>query len=388
MLRYKPNYVPGPTNVRENVRLAMAREVSNPDIDHEFIPYYEEVCKKMGKIMGTENEVIILAGEGILALEAAIASLTEPGDRVLVLDNGLYGNGFKDFVSMYGGEPVVLSFDDRNEIPVEEVRNFLEKDHDFKYATIVHCDTPTTVLNDVSTICPLLKEYGILSVVDSVSGMVGEPIDVDKNQIDICCAGSQKAISAPTGLAMVSVSEDAKHAMKDRKTPIASFYANILVFEGYKEKGILPYTMPVNLIEALDVALDNILNEGLENVYARHAKIARAVRKAVEAYGLKQYIQSGFSNTVTGVVVPKEIGAIRLQQHIQETYNLYLSTSHGQYEDVILRIGHMGENAYVDQVLAVLNVIDQGLRDLGFEGNRNLAQLFVEALIEGRIDTA
>lgn len=378
-MRYKPSYAPGPTDVRENVRLAMAKQTNNPDFDQEFIYYYDEVCKKLGKIMGTTNEVLILAGEGILALEAACASLTEPGDRVLVLDNGLYGNGFKDFVSMYGGEPVVLTFDNRNEIPVDDVRNFLEKDHDFKYATIVHCDTPTTVLNDVSTICPLLKEYGILTVVDSVSGMVGEPIDVDKNKIDICCAGSQKAISAPTGLAMVSVSEDAKHAMKARKTPIASFYANLLIFEGYKEKGILPYTMPVSLIGALDVALENILKEGLENIYARHAKTALAVRKAIEAYGLELFLESGFSNTVTGVRVPKEIGAIRLQQHIQETYNLYIATSLAPYEDIILRIGHMGENAYPEKVLAVLNVIDQGLRDLGFKGKGNLAQLFVEA---------
>ena len=378
-MRFKPSYAAGPTDVRENVRLALAKKTNNPDFDKEFIHYYHEVCQKMGRVMGTTNEVLLLAGEGILALEAACASLTEPGDRVLVLDNGLYGEGFKDFVRMYGGEPVVLSFDYHKEILVEEVRDYLEKDHDFKYATFVHCDTPTSVLNDAGQLSPLLKEYGILTVVDSVAGMVGEPIDVDQNQIDICCGGTQKAISAPTGLAIVSISDDAKKAMNDRKIPIASFYANLQVFKGYMEKGILPYTMPANNIEALDVALDNILKEGLSAVYERHAKIANAVRKSIQEYGLTLFLESGYSNTVTAITIPAEIGAIRLQQHIQETYNLYIATSLAQYEDVILRIGHMGENAFIEKVLSVLTVIDNGLRDLGFQGKGNLGQLFLDA---------
>ena len=283
-MRYTPNYAPGPTDVRENVRLALAKKPNNTDFDQEFIHYYHEVCQKMGRIMGTTNEVLLLAGEGILALEAACASLTEPGDRVLVLDNGIYGEGFKDFVRMYGGEPVVLSFDYHKAIPVDEVRDFLEKDHDFKYATFVHCDTPTSILNDVSQLSPLLKEYGILTVVDSVAGMVGEPIDVDQNQIDICCGGTQKAISAPVGLAIVSISEDAKKAMNNRHTPIASYYANLQIFEGYIEKRTLPYTMPAFNIEALDIALDNILEEDQMVVYRRHAEIASAVRKSIQEY--------------------------------------------------------------------------------------------------------
>jgi aspartate aminotransferase-like enzyme len=161
--------------------LARAKRTNNSDFDKTFVCYYREVSQKMGKVMGTTNEVLLLAGEGILALEAACASLTEPGDRVLVLDNGIYGEGFKDFVSIYGGVPVVLSFDHRSGIPAEAVRAYLEKDSDFKYATLVHCDTPTSVLNNVAELCPLLKKYGILTVVDSVAGMVGEPIYVDEN---------------------------------------------------------------------------------------------------------------------------------------------------------------------------------------------------------------
>lgn len=381
-MRFKPSYAPGPTEVRENVRLARTKRTNNTDFDREFVHYYHEVCQKMGQIMGTKNDVLLLAGEGILALEAACASLTEPGDRVLVLDNGIYGEGFKDFVSIYGGEPVVLSFDHHKGIPLEAVRDYLKTDHDFKYATFVHCDTPTSVLNAATELSPLLKEYGILTVVDSVAGMVGEPIAVDQNQIDICCGGTQKAISAPVGLAIVAISDDAKKAMDDRKTPIASFYANLQIFKGYAEKEYLPYTMPAGDVEALDAALDNILEEGQEAVYKRHAKIASAVRNSVQAYGLSLFLESERSNTVTAIVIPEEIGALRLQEHISETYNLLVATSLAQYADVILRIGHMGENAFVDKVVFVLTVIDNGLRDLGFKGNGNLAQLFLDAYKE------
>nr|WP_321292245.1 alanine--glyoxylate aminotransferase family protein [uncultured Trichococcus sp.] len=378
-MRYKPNYAPGPTEVRENVRLARAKRTNNSDFDKTFVRYYREVCQKMGKVMGTTNEVLLLVGEGILALEAACASLTEPGDRVLVLDNGIYGEGFKDFVSIYGGVPVVLSFDHRSGIPAEAVRAYLEKDSDFKYATLVHCDTPTSVLNNVAELCPLLKEYGILTVVDSVAGMVGEPINVDENQIDICCGGTQKAISAPVGLAIVSVSEAAQKAMDNRKTPIASFYANLQVFKGYAEKEYLPYTTSAGDVAALDAALDNILEEGIETVCARHDWIASAVREAAQTYGLDLFLDSDRSNTVTAIRIPEEIGALRLQEHLSENYDLLVATSLAQYADVILRIGHMGENAFIDKLVYVLAIIDNGLRDLGFAGNGDLAQLFIES---------
>ena len=381
-MRYKPNYAPGPTDVRENVRLARAKRTNNSDFDKTFVRYYREVAQKMGKVMGTTNEVLLLVGEGILALEAACASLTEPGDRVLVLDNGIYGEGFKDFVSIYGGLPVVLSFDHHSGIPAEAVRAYLEKDSDFKYATLVHCDTPTSVLNNVAELCPLLKEYGILTVVDSVAGMVGEPINVDANKIDICCGGTQKAISAPVGLAIVSVSDDAQKAMDNRKTPIASFYANLQVFKGYAAKEYLPYTTSAGDVAALDAALDNILEEGIETVFARHDRIASAVREAAQAYGLELFLDSDRSNTVTAIRIPEDIGALRLQEHLSETYDLLVATSLVQYADVILRIGHMGENAFIDKLVYVLAIIGNGLRDLGFAGTGDLAQLFIESYKE------
>lgn len=369
-------YTPGPSEVRENVRLMRAEKTTNPDVDVEFCEFYKNTCDKMAKILKTTNDVYILSGEGILGLEAACASLTEKGDRVLVIDNGIFGRGFDDFVKMYGGEVVYFSDDYKKEIDVDKLAKFLEDDHDFKYATVVHCDTPTGVLNDLSKICPLLKKYGILTVVDSVAAMVGENIEVDNWQIDIVCGGSQKAISAPTGLTMVGVSEDAKAAMKSRKTPITGFYCNLTIWENYYKDKWFPYTMPISDIMGLDVALDNILEEGLENVHKRHAKIADATRKAVEEYGLKLFLENGYSNTVTVVDIPEEIGAGNLVTHLLEKYNLVMTTSLAQYTGKILRIGHMGENAKHEAIVPVLNYLDLGLKDLGFKTDKNLVELF------------
>lgn len=369
-------YTPGPTRVRENVRLEIAKSTTNPDIDIEFCDFYKNTCEKIASILNTANDVYILSGEGILGLEAACASLTEPGDKVLVIDNGIFGRGFDDFVKIYGGEVVYFSGDYTKEIDVEELEIFLQKENDFKYATIVHCDTPTGVLNDLSKICPLLKKYNILTVVDSVAAMVGEEIRVDDWKIDIALGGSQKAISAPAGLTIVSISEDAKNSMKNRKVPIAGFYLNLTIWQDYYKNKWFPYTMPINEIIGLDRAIDNILEEKIENVLARHQKIASATRKAFTEYGLSLYLENGYSNTVTAVEIPENIGALNLTKYMLEKYNTLVATSLGEYKDKLLRIGHMGENANLEFIIYVLNVIDKSLKELGFNGNGSLVELF------------
>ena len=369
-------YTPGPTIVRENVRFELAKNTTNPDIDIKFYDFYKNTCKKISSILNTQNDIYILSGEGILGLEAACASLTQPNDKVLVIDNGIFGRGFDKFVKMYGGQVVYFLGDYNKEIDIKELEKFLEKENDFKYATIVHCDTPTGVLNDLSKICRLLKKHNILTVVDSVSAMVGEKLDIDNWQIDIALGASQKAISAPAGLCIVSVSEDAKNAMKNRQVPIIGFYSNLTIWQDYYEKKWFPYTMPINEIIALDKAIDNILEEKIENVLARHEKIATATRKAFTEYGLKLYLENGYSNTVTAVEIPKEIGALNLTKHILQKYNMLISTSLSDYKDKLLRIGHMGENARLEYVVYVLNTIDKSLKELGFDSDKNLVELF------------
>ncbi|MCR1962964.1 pyridoxal-phosphate-dependent aminotransferase family protein [Clostridium perfringens] len=374
----KTIYTPGPTNLRENVRRARALKTTNPDVDLDFVEFYKETCDRFGEIINTKNDCYILSGEGILGLEAACASLTEKGDKVLVLDNGLYGRWFDGFVNMYGGEVTYFSGDYTKEIDVEALSKFLEKNNDFKYATVVHCDTPTGILNPVDKICPLLKSYGILTVVDSVSAMVGEEFKVDKWQIDIALGGSQKAFSAEPGLTMVSISDDARKVMENRETSIIGFYCNLNIWKNYYKDKWFPYTMPISDIISLRVAIDNILEEGKEKVIERHRKIGEATRKAVKEYGLDLFLKNGYSNTVTAVKIPEEIGALNLRNHLNKKYNVLMSTSLDKYENKLLRIGHMGENANIEDITYVLNAIDKALKDLGFSSEKQLDKLFIE----------
>ena len=354
---------PGPTMVKENVRLARSAETPNPDFDLAFYDEYKETCELLSKLLHTQNESLILGGEGILGLEAACASFTEAGDKVLVLDNGVYGKGFADFVKMYGGVPTLYTTDYEETIDVIALKKYLENNHDFKYATVVHCDTPSGMLNDIDSICPLLKNYGILTVVDAVSSMFGHDIYVDEAQIDILCGGSQKALSAPAGLTMVALSKDAKHSMQNRKTPIAAFYANLTIFENYYENKWFPYTMPISDIYGLRQALYNIDQD--KDIVKRHERIASAVRKALIDAGFSLYARNGYSNTVTVFKVPEGITAEEVLHVMKETHHIMLAGSFDVLAGMVIRIGHMGTNANVEDVKETLMALEKTLISLG-----------------------
>ena len=370
----------GPTQVRENVRMARSLECTNPDLDPAFFDFYRETCRLLSKAVNTDNKALILGGEGILGLEAACASLTEPGDRVLVIDNGVFGKGFADFVKIYGGEPVSFVSDYHRPVELSQLEDFLKKDNNFKYATVVHCDTPSGVLNDVEEISKLLDRYGIMTVADSVAGLFGEPLDLSNSKIDILCGGSQKALSCPPGLTMLWVSDRAFKAMEDRKTPIAAFYANILLFKDYYEKQEFPYTMPVSDINGLSVALENYF-QMVDTTYDRHARIAAATRKALTEGGLKLYLEKGWSNTVTCISVPEGITDKEILEGMEKDYNIMISGCFDVLAGKIVRIGHMGENAYEDKVADTLADLQGTLEKKGIQVKCDLAETFRKELL-------
>ena len=371
---------PGPVQVRENVRMARSLKTTNSDLDPVFYEEYKETCDKIAKMLHTTGTVYILSGEGILGLEAACASLTEQGDRVLVLDNGIYGNGFADFVTMYGGEAILYQKSYDHTLDVQELRKYLEKDSNFKYATVVHNDTPSGMTNDVMAIGKLLHEFGILSVVDSVSAMGGEELYVDEGKLDIVCGGSQKVVSAPPGLTFVSMSPRAMKAIEERKTPVASFYCNLLQFKDYDKKQWFPYTMPISDIYGLKVAIENILED--TEIINRHKTIARAVRKALIEGGLTLYGKDGYSNTVTAFCVPNTVLDTEILSYMKEKFGIMLAGSFGIFAGKVIRIGHMGENANVKDIKETLEALYETLIHFGVPVKKEFGKTFLEA-IEG-----
>lgn len=369
---------PGPTQVKDNVRAARSLITTNPDIDTSFTEYYKHTCDMLGEIIHSTGNIYILSGEGILGLEAACASLTEAGDRVLIIDNGIYGKGFGDFVEIYGGTPVYYTKDYTEPIDVTELKAYLDTDSDFKYATVVHCDTPSGMLNDVEAICPLLKEYGIMTVVDTVSASFGVPLNVDAAKIDICCMGSQKALSAPPGLTMLSVSDDAIKAMENRKTPIASFYCNILTFKNYYKDKWFPYTMPISDIIGLNKAISNVLHD--KTILKRHHIIGQAVRKAVTAAGLTLYAKGGYSDTVSVINVPEGLTDTQILDTMRDDYNILIAGCFDILAGKVFRIGHMGENANIRDVAETLSALDKTFKKLNYHLNCSMADVFIDEI--------
>jgi len=366
---------PGPTYIHEDVRRALSMEITNPDLDLNFYEFYKETCEKFQEFLNTKNEVLILNGEGILGLEAACASLIEPGDRVLCIDNGIYGNGFGDFAKMYGAEVVYFKSDYRRMLDVEKLERFLEEDHNFKIATLVHCETPSGITNSIDLICPLLKKYAIISVVDSVSAMGGEKLLTDDWKVDIVIGGSQKCLSSAPGLTIISISKEAWDKILNRNTSITGYYCNLANWKNWYEKKWFPYTQPINNIYGLRTAVERALSE--QDSIARHHKIAEAVRKSLIQGGLELYALDGFSNTVTTINIPEGVSYQEIFNSMVNEHYIMIAGAFGHLKDKVIRIGHMGENCYEEKVYLTLKALDHVLRKFDVNLKEELHKLFV-----------
>lgn len=362
----------GPTSIDPRVMEVMGKSLTNPDIDPEYEKKHRQVEKKISKLLKTEATSFIMLGEGMIGLEGAIINLVEKGDRVLVLNNGVFGAGFADFVKYYEGVPYIYEDDFRRGFDIEKLKNFLEKDHEFKVATMVHCETPSGITNDVKTICKLLNSYGILTIVDTVSGMGGEEFDFDDYKVDIALGGSQKCISAPTGLTLVTISERAKQAIRDRKKPVPSYYMNFENYYAYSDGFAFPYTMNENLTYALDLALDLLFEK---DSLALHKKYAEVTREIFEKAGFELYAKDSRSNTLTAVMVPEGfiaediIGALRKKE-------ILISKGAGDIFEKVFRIGHMGNNISYENFLELYEKLDEVFGELGIKTKVSLKEEF------------
>ncbi len=335
---------PGPTALPEEVREAMARPIHNPDIEPEFTAFYEDFLGKLARVYDTDDDLVVLAGEGMVGLEASVASLIDPGDTVLCLANGIYGAGFADLVSLHGGEPVIHETAPTEGFDTEAVRETVEE-HDPEIATMVHCETPTGVLNDLGGVLDVLDEAGVLTICDAVSSLGGT--EVPTESLDICLGASQKCFSSPPGLATLSVSDAAWERVEavDQR----SFYLNL---EPWRDLGFddlpaqFPYTHSVSNLYALDAALDRLLEEGREAVFERHERAAERCRERGRALGLEPFAPELASPTVTAFEV-ENAGEVR--KRVAEE-DVVLATGLGEYAEDLLRVGHMGYNAEIERV--------------------------------------
>jgi len=375
---------PGPTMVDERVRAALARPATNPDLDPDFAALYRDLCGRLAQVIGTDHDVLILSGEGLLGLEAAVCSLVEPGMKVLCIANGHFGEGFGRFVEIYGGQPVYLRGAYDHVIGADDVEAVLKEHPDIRVATIVHCETPSGLLNPVAEIVEPLKARGIISIVDAVSSLGGEPFKADEWGVDVVLGGSQKVLSAPPGLAFLSVSPQAWEMITTRKTAISSYYCSLLPWHDmWLKDGVFPYTPSISDIYALDAAVNLLLEEGLDQSCARHFRIAEATRNALQAAGLDIYPQPGAeANTVTAFRIPPGIDDALFRQRLWEDQGVMIAGSWGALAGKIWRIGHMGVNCHPEHLMRFFVAFERTAKEFNIPLTGSVAQAFVAFLCE------
>jgi len=347
------------------------RDQSRPVLYHydpAFVELFEQTSELSKKVFRTDYDVVLLQGEAILALEAAAACLFTPGDKVLNLVSGVFGKWFELFIEKYGGEAIELAVPYNEAIDPNDVRRKLEENPGVKFLSVVHSETPSATVNPVAAIGAVAKEFGVLTIVDTVSGLGGEVLSPEDWGIDIGVAGPQKCLGGPPGLSMVSVSPAAFKAMEDKPQPLRGSYLSILDWkEAWIENKKFPYTPSVSLVYGLESVLRQALEEGMEHFAERHAIIARACRRGVEAMGLELWAarEEIAAPCVTGVVMPDGVQDEALRGRLREHYGIMISGGYGELAGKLFRLGHMGVAANPSYLVAQLGLVERTLADLG-----------------------
>jgi len=347
---------PGPTALPPEVREALGRPLVNPDVDPAFAADYRRILEKLATVHGTDDDAVVLGGEGILGLEASVASLVAAGETVLCLANGLYGEGFADFVETHGGEAVVYDVEEGASFDRSEVAALVDE-HDPVAATMVHCETPLGLLNDLDGVLEVLDEAGVLTIVDAVSSLGGTPVPT--RHIDVCLGASQKCFSSPPGLSTLSVSERAWE--KVAATPQDSFYTSLEPWREVDLEGdeavLLPYTHLSSNLYALEASLDRLLEEGLETVYERHEAAAELCRERGREIGLEPFpaTEGRCSPTVTAFEVDGD--AAEICERLRERHGVVLSTGLADHAEDVVRVGHMGHSADRERVDVTMDAL-------------------------------
>jgi aspartate aminotransferase-like enzyme len=357
--------IPGPTPCPPEVLKAMAR----PMINHrgaEFHQLINDVTEKMKQVFQTKNDLFLLTGSGTGGLEAAIVNVLSPKDKVLSVSIGVFGDRWANIAKTFGAEVVNLKFEWGKAADPAAIKKAIKDNPDIKAVLVTHNETSTGVTNDLGTISKVVKDAGKLLVVDAISSMSSIDVPVDKWGLDVVVTGSQKGWMVPPGMAMVSVSADAWKAFAQAKMP--RFYWDFGKAKSYLEKGENPWTPVVSVVFAFGVALDMILKEGLQNVFARHIRIGKMMRDGVKALGLPLFVEEKYaSNTVTAVTIPAGLDGKIFRQILRDEYEIVITGGQQTLDGKILRIGHMGlvSEKDIKELLAVMKVT---LPKAGFKG--------------------
>jgi aspartate aminotransferase-like enzyme len=363
-------FTPGPTPVPGEVLAALAE----PVIHHrgpDFRRIYASVLERLRAVYRTQRDVLLFTASGTAAFESAVANLTSPGERALVVSAGYFGERWASMARVYGADVVELRYE-WGEIPdADDLREKLREVGDVRVVYLTHSETSTGVVADVQALAAVAKEAGALVVVDAVSSLGAVPLDTDDWGIDVVVSGSQKALMAPPGVSFVSVSPAALEAAQRATAP--RYTLDWERTRAGQEQLDTPFTPAVSTIRALDVALGLLLEEGLENAFDRHARLGRACREGMKAMGLELFSpDDDRSAVVTAVKGPPGVDLADFLLLLRDRLGVQLIGGQGDLKGKIFRVGHIGWFDVFD-ITTALAAVELGFSELGADIERGAA---------------
>ena len=362
---------PGPSDVSPRVLAAGAKPTIG-HLDPEFQIMMDTIKGQLKRVFRTQNDVTFpVSGPGSVGMEACFVNLIEPGDTVIVCQNGVFGGRMKENVERCGG--TVVAVDDEMGKPVnpDKLRDALKAHPNAKAVAFVHAETSTGVASDAATLCKIARDAGHLTIMDAVTSLAGIPVEVDAWGADATYSGTQKCISCPPGLSPITFSPRAIEAVKARKTKVQSWFLDLnLVLAYWDGDGGRSYhhTAPVNALYGLNEALAMVEDEGLENAWARHAQTHNALRAGIEAMGLKFLVDPAYQlPQLNTVFIPNGLDDAAARGALLREHGIEIGAGLGPFAGKIWRIGLMGESSRINHVLVFLAALEQLMRSAGLQ---------------------
>ena len=333
--------IPGPVPLPEDVLELVGRQMINHR-GPEFADIIDRMTTNFKTVLGTQGRAYFLTASGTGSMEAAIVNTLSPGDQILSISIGSFGNRFGDIAEAYGVEVTRIEFEWGKAADPERVREEIRSMQDCTAVVVTHNESSTGVMNPIDALSRVIHdESDALVLVDAVSSAAGVPLPMDDWGLDVVGTASQKSWVAPPGIAMVAMSDRAWKAHETSKIP--KYYFDIDQYEKFLQMGQPPFTPALSIIYALDHSLQAIIDEGIEEVLIRHAARAQQTRDGAKRIGLELFPdQSVASDTVTAIRVPDDINGKALVSHARDVYNVELGGGQEKLAGNIIRIGHMG----------------------------------------------